>query len=463
MKPSIAPQGLSVSSYAKIGRKLYIWHIAETYPPGYGGGAAIYIQDVCRFLASQGHEVRVLCVDNNDSEPYSIRTDFDGDVRVDRINLPYFRTIDPEGWNLGIIGWRKHQRKIVRLIHEMLSDRKPDLVSYNASRPLGEECIVEIGSRDIPIVAMLHEAWVICPRLMLLRSPTSEPCEGPRPGRCLECMYSYYDRTHKRAMLKLPWRLLKLGLYPAYRLWRRSVARGFIRGAIGYSQFMVSKHKPHLSGPTEYIQLGINLTGLPPRQPPRLRTPLRLGFVAGFQQHKGIKDVLEAAARLKAKGLVFELHIWGPDCESGLGEVSARGLDDRVFVRGMYKAEDIWDVYGEIDVAMMATTVCEPLGRVPLEAAAVGVPTIAPAIGGITETIRDGVDGLLYEFRNVDDLERQMQRVIQEPGLVENLISNLRAVPDTRQRASGVEQFYMDLLESESRLPAPSRSLQSTI
>ena len=184
------------------------------------------------------------------------------------------------------------------------------------------------------------------------------------------------------------------------------------------------------------------------------RTVLRFGFLAGFQQTKGIWDVLDAAASLKRQGLDFELHIWGPNLDHGRDEVAKRGLEDRVFLRGMYAPNEMWSVYSEIDVALMATTVCEPLGRIPLEAAASGAPTIAPAIGGITETIRDGVDGLLYKFRDAMDLEQKMRRILEEPGLVGRLIENLRPVPDTRERAEAVEAFYYRVLGIKSESPA---------
>jgi glycosyltransferase involved in cell wall biosynthesis len=259
-------------------------------------------------------------------------------------------------------------------------------------------------------------------------------------------MYSYYDGSQARALLKLPWRIIKLGPLPAYRLWRRSVARRGVSGGVGYSKFMSAVHQPHLPGKVSYIPLGINLTNLPDRPALRPRTPLRFGFVAGFQLSKGIWHVLDAVKSLKQIGLEFELHIWGPGQESNQHAITSRDLDDRVRLRGMYAPDEKWQVYNEIDVAIMATTVCEPLGRVPLEAAAVGAPTIAPAIGGITETIEDGVDGLLYRFQDPKDLERQMRRVLEEPSLFQSLVAGLKPVPDTRTRAVEVEKFYFEIL-----------------
>jgi glycosyltransferase involved in cell wall biosynthesis len=259
-------------------------------------------------------------------------------------------------------------------------------------------------------------------------------------------MYNHYDGSHARAIAKLPWRLLKLGIYPSYRIRRRALARKALSGALGYSRFMVDSHKEFISGQVSYVPLGINLEGAQHSLPVRPRNVLRFGFLAGFQQTKGITDVLDAAASLKRSGLSFELHVWGPNQDQGPSELASRHLEDRVFLRGMYSSTELWKVYSEIDVALMATTVCEPLGRIPLEAAAAGAPTIAPAIGGITETIRDGVDGLLYKFRDSKDLEAKMRRVLVEADLVRQLIENLREVPDTRERGAAVEQFYYQVL-----------------
>jgi glycosyltransferase involved in cell wall biosynthesis len=432
------------------GVKLRVWHIAETYPPDYGGGASIGIQELCRVLAARGHEVRVLCAENADREPYTIRTDYDRRVRVDRVNLPYFKTQDPDGWRLGLRNWRAHQRRISALIEEHIDSWTPDIAHYSTSRPFGEECLVAIRRRNVPLIAMLHEAWLSCARLTLLQSPASEPCSGPSVLRCLACMYSHYDGQTARAALKFPWRLLRLGPYPAYRLWRRQIARHSVDAANGISRFLTESLRPHIDGPVIHTPYHIDLSGLPAERAPRPRTPLRFGFVGGFQPIKGIWDVLDAAVALKKAELNFELHIWGPNQETGAASITTRNLGDRVFLRGMYETGERWRVFEEIDVAIMATTVCEALGRVPLEAAAAGVPTIAPAVGGLTETIRDGLDGLLFRFRDPRDLERQMRRVLEERGLVAHLIDNLRSVPNTEDDSAAVEEFYFKVLGSDA-------------
>jgi glycosyltransferase involved in cell wall biosynthesis len=426
-----------------------MWHVAEAYPPDYGGGAAVYLRDVCRLLARRGHEIRVLCVENADREPYTLSTDYDGPVRIDRLNLPYIKSQDPEGWGLGLRGWRAHQKRVVQVLGEFLDAWRPDLVHCHLARLFGEEWLIDVHQRGIPVVWMLHDAWPLCLRLNLLRSPCGTACHGPSGLRCLECIYSHYDGSHTRALLKLPWRLVKQGLLPAYRVWRRSVARQHLDGMTGVSQFITDLHAPYIRGPVQFTPLGIDLTGLPADPPSRPRSPLRFGFVGGFQSHKGIWQVLDAAVSLQREELPFELHVWGPWQEKGRAAIVERGLEHQVILHGMYLPEQRWEVFSSIDVALMATTVCETLGRVVLEAAATGAPTIAPAVGGLPEMIHHDVNGLLFEFQNAGDLKHQMRRILMEPELLPHLIDNLQPVLDTRRAVDAVEEFYYNLLHHQ--------------
>jgi glycosyltransferase involved in cell wall biosynthesis len=436
----------SVDPTPPTGSSLRIWQICESYPPKYGGGAGVVAQDISQALAGQDHEVRVLTTESRPEADYAVRTDYDNGIQVERVNLRYLVDHDPDGWSVGMRSWVRHERAVSSVIEDQLAAWTPDIVQYHTTRPFGEAVPLLLARRGIPVVAMLHEAWFICGRLFLLRSPRSEPCTGPGRVKCLECMYSHYDGDHARAILKLSWRLPRLGVYPAYRLLRRWDVRRRLTAAIAFSRYMIEVHQPHLRGPAMYVPLGINLDEMPASQPLRPRKPLRFGFFAGFQAHKGIWDVLESAAGLKREGLEFELHVWGPPARDGANEIAARGLRDHVRLRGMYQPHEVWKPYGEIDVAVMATTVCEPLGRIPLEARAMGAPTIAPAIGGIRESIRDGIDGLLYTFRDPGDLERQMRRILTEPGLVNRLIDGLQPVIDTRTRGAALEAVYRSIL-----------------
>src|SRR5690242_12445861 len=134
MRPLPIPSAVSTAAPAK----LRVLQVAENYPPQYGGGAGVVIRDVCHALATIGHELRVLSGESRQVPPRAARVEFDGPIRVERINLPYFMDQDPEGWRMGITAWRKHERRVTQLFDEQLANWRPDIVQYNATRPFGE-------------------------------------------------------------------------------------------------------------------------------------------------------------------------------------------------------------------------------------------------------------------------------------------------------------------------------------
>lgn len=445
--------------------KLKVLNIAELYPPGYAGGAAVYVHDTCKFLAERGHDIRVLCTEANDTPPYTIRQEVIEDVTIYRLNLPYFRNEDPGGWFLSIAQWKKHCADTIEAVKKILADWQPDLIQFHTPYSLIEEALPLFVEKNIPVVGMTHDFWTICMRMSLFRSPTDTLCSGPSPAKCLECVYSNMDGSHAKAIVKLPWRLAKLGAYPAYRTWSRYNLRRHTKGLICYSECMTEAHREHVDGPVEHISLGIDLTDLPAPFEGRPRTPLRFGFAAGFVNHKGIWDVLDTVASLKKKGYKFELHIWGPRQSEEL--LVERGIEDYVKLRGLYAPEEIWDVYAEMDVLLMATRWAEPYGRVIQEAAAAKAPSIAPRIGGITEQIRSGIDGLHFNFRDREDLERQMTKFLDNPELVTEMSKNLWRVINTKDAVEKMERFYLKVLGKEmlfeqNNSTQPAKSIAAT-
>jgi glycosyltransferase involved in cell wall biosynthesis len=67
--------------------------------------------------------------------------------------------------------------------------------------------------------------------------------------------------------------------------------------------------------------------------------------------------------------------------------------------------------------AMLAPSVWwEPLGLVTYEAYDFGKPMLAAASGGLTETVRDGVTGFLYESANPKALAEVVKRLEDLPS-----------------------------------------------
>lgn len=407
-----------------------ILNFHEMYSATYGGGAAAYVRDTCRLLAQRGHEVSVV-VPSSAVRDYDITERSESGVRIFEVGLRWFQEVDPEGWSLSMLEYSTHERRLWDSLQEILDRTNPEIAVMHFARPFGESFLTNLRKRGLPVAYMLHDAWAICLRYQLIRAPHDRPCEGPSVARCTICIYANHAEPLAMSLALLPARFLRRGPLRFIRLLKRRDMSGRATSFIAPSEHMRRTLAQVHPTNTVHIPLGIDLEGLPPRGEDRPRRPFRFGFVGGFQPHKGVWDVMAVARQLKEAGRTFELHIWGPDQGEGLRLIEEMKLDGVVRLRGVYPLAQRWEAYREMDALVMATTHVEPFGRVIGEAAGSGVPSIAPDIGGITEQIRSGIDGLLFRFRDRDSLKDCMERFLGEP-FYRTLLSNLQSPLDTR-------------------------------
>jgi glycosyltransferase involved in cell wall biosynthesis len=130
----------------------------------------------------------------------------------------------------------------------------------------------------------------------------------------------------------------------------------------------------------------------------------RIMTVGRLVPRKGVGLVIEALSQLRAEGMHdVELVIVGgagdsngaedPELRRLIGLARRLGVDDRVIIRGQVSRPDMPKVLRSADVVVCAPWY-EPFGIVPLEAMACGVPVVASTVGGLIDTVVDGVTGV---------------------------------------------------------------------
>jgi glycosyltransferase involved in cell wall biosynthesis len=88
--------------------------------------------------------------------------------------------------------------------------------------------------------------------------------------------------------------------------------------------------------------------------------------------------------------------------------------------------DEIPDVYAAADIVVNPARFEEPFGRVAPEALMARKPVVASRVGAIPEVIRDGVDGLLVPRDDPAELAKAVLRLLDEPGLADELVANGR-------------------------------------
>lgn len=143
-------------------------------------------------------------------------------------------------------------------------------------------------------------------------------------------------------------------------------------------------------------------------------TEPRLVCVARLSEQKGHLLLVEAAARLAAEGLPFEITLAGDGPLRGRIEDLVRRfrLDGHVRVAGWMSAAEVRDaIVGSR--ALLLPSFAEGLPVVVMEALALGRPVITTAVGGIPELIETGVTGWLVPAGSIDALVAAMRAALQ--------------------------------------------------
>jgi glycosyltransferase involved in cell wall biosynthesis len=116
--------------------------------------------------------------------------------------------------------------------------------------------------------------------------------------------------------------------------------------------------------------------------------------------------------------------------------------------RGFRK--DIEAELDELDLAILPSVLPEGMPMVVLEAMAAGVPTIGSRVDGIADVIQDGVDGLLVNPEDPQDLARSIADVATAKhdwqSLSKNCISNHAQKFSDTAMAAGVAEVYRQVL-----------------
>ena len=187
-----------------------------------------------------------------------------------------------------------------------------------------------------------------------------------------------------------------------------------------------------------------------PHQP---GTPLRLFSCARLNVVKGHQDLLAAVRLLLNQGLEVQLDIAGEDDDGGggfHGELQARlealGLQEHVRLLGAIDAGAVRAHLLRAHVFVLASW-HEPLGVAYMEAMSCEVPSIGTDAGGVSELIRDGVDGLLVAPREPEALAAAIRRISDDPALALRLSRAGRARVVEGFRASlGAETLVEEIV-----------------
>jgi glycosyltransferase involved in cell wall biosynthesis len=181
--------------------------------------------------------------------------------------------------------------------------------------------------------------------------------------------------------------------------------------------------------------------------------PLRLLCVGRLIERKGQHHLIEAVKRLVGDGFDVTLDLIGTGDAQPANEaqVARLGLADRVRFLGYVPREEIARHYATAHVFILPSY-NEGMSVALLEAMASGLPVVVTPTGGTSELVDPEVNGLVFDWADVDRLTAHLRRLASDRALA-------RRMGDASRRRAGefswelAAQRYGEILAQLVRTP----------
>ena len=415
--------------------------------PEYRAGTEVLTYSVARELMARGHEVHVLT--GHPSEKETKEEDRFDEYEYESIHVYRFHhAFTPMGGQISMIEVGYDNRLAATYFGRIVERFKPDVVHFFHLYRLGTGLIELAVRAGIPAFMTPTDFWTICPTAHLVLCNGSM-CRGPSAyaGNCVKHLaeITQYGLTGILArwlptsLVTLLARLTQANVMPPYphrvevqatssRL-KVNIARlNQLNGIVAPSLLMSEKLVQHGISPNLIIQsaYGIDVVGnavSAPRGSPR--QPFRVGYIGTLASHKGCHVLIEAFKAMPCGRAI--LKIYGstedfPAYSSELKQLAAH--QNFIEFCGVFHNSKIAVVLADLDALVVPSLWYENTPLVVYSAQAARCPVVASDFPGISEVVRDEVNGLLFEAGNPKALAKQLSRLIDEPGFAGQLSTN---------------------------------------
>ncbi len=382
-----------------------------------------------------------------------------------------------------------------RRFGDFLDRERPEVVHFQHLVKLGTSLVEEARSRGIPTVYTAHDYYAACHRYTLLRPDLSRCDVIGDAAACARCdlalgllnreeglgdyqMGAFADQLDGETASRLSALLAgdageagitdeELGAAVERRSeLDRMRLEAFCAVDLVVAPTLFLRERLIEAGldadRIRHLPYGIDVEALEavaadhPVAPDRSAS-LRIGYFGGLSKHKGVHVLLAAFGRLD---LPAELVVHGYGTDRPYAErVERLASEVGAHFAGPYEPDELPGLLAQVDVVVVPSLWVENYPIVIREAFAAGRPVLASRVGALPESVRDGVDGLLFEPGDVAELSSTLARLVAEDGLVAELARGIEPVSAIEEQAAELAGWYAALAEAcprarETALPA---------
>lgn len=438
------------------------------FVPDYTAGTEILTYSVAKELQKRGHRVEVWT-------GFPAHRHLAGKQRFDRYlfqGLPvhrYHHSFATSAHEENVIESEYYNRFFKQRFSAYLAREKPGIVHFFHLGRLSASPIEACAERRIPTVFTATDYWFMCPTSQL-RLPDNSLCNGPDrySVNCFQHVVAITQPDRIRTLVRLaPAWVLRLMIRGSQQSWWPEKIYSPLVRALGQRPARLVdlfNRVDRILAPTALMRrfmvahgidekrirlapYGVNLGRTRRTTPKRTRNPLRIGFIGTLAEHKGAHLLVKAFQAVpREKRLV--LRIYGrldefPDYGTRL-KAMASG-DDRIEFCGTFPNRKVGEVMAGLDVLVVPSIWYENTPLVVYSAQAAGTPVVASNVGGLSEVIKDGENGLLFKMGDVPELTAALARLVDEKGLVSKLARKAVRPRSVSEYVDQLEEIYREI------------------
>ncbi|MDP2960423.1 MAG: glycosyltransferase, partial [candidate division Zixibacteria bacterium] len=312
----------------------------------------------------------------------------------------------------------------------LLDEEKPDLAHlHNIYHQISPSILPVLKKKNIPVVMTLHDFKLLCPNYTFLRNGnTCESCQGKHFYKAV--IYKCVKNSYWKSLICS----LELYFHRFLKIYQNSVDI-----FITLSKF--SQEKMIQYGiPEKKLLLLPNYIDLPLNGPEKKLGEYVL-FLGRLSEKNGVFTLIQAMERLKGVPLVV----------AGEGEllfslkeyVREKKLDNITFT-GFLNGKKLEQTIENSLFTVLPAICYHNCPMSILESFTFNKPVIGSNLGSVPELIEDGVTGLLFEPKNVEDLAEKIRYLYRHPLLAQKMGISARKKVEERYSE---EEYYKKLLK----------------
>jgi glycosyltransferase involved in cell wall biosynthesis len=178
-----------------------------------------------------------------------------------------------------------------------------------------------------------------------------------------------------------------------------------------------------------------------------------VGTVGRLVEIKGHRYLLDAARLVlnKLPNVTFLLIGDGHLMTELINHASALGIKNKVIFGGW--RGDVAQLINAFDIFVLPS-LNEGMGRVLVEAMAMGKPIVASDIGGIPDLVKDGTNGILFPPRDVHAMAEAIMKLLLDRELARKMGKEGERTSlnyDTGVMVKNIERLYEDVLRGKGQ------------